>query len=384
MRYIARIEILTAQLPFRFSFGHALAARRASDNVYVGVTLNDGSQGWGEGVPRDYVTGETAESAVDAIRLDLGQAILGQEFPDVESVPAMLLSAVPSSSARGAAWCAVELAALDACGKSFGCSVRRWLGPDRTRDITYDLVFPFADAKTMTAVGALGRALGFRRVKVKVGADLERDVRAVRLLRRLLGPRTDIRVDANCGWTSSEALAAIEQLRPFDISCVEQPVPADDIEGLQTVTAATPETIMVDESLRTLDDAEALIEARACDAFNIRVSKCGGLLTSVRIAHMAEEAGLDRIVGAQVGESGLLSAAGRHLAAAIAPRYVEGSAGSLLLKEDLTRERVLPGWGGHARPSDAPGLGVTVKEAVLRRLGTTQAVLESAAVRSGV
>ena len=73
------------------------------------------------------------------------------------------------------------------------------------------------------------------------------------------------------------------------------------------------------------------------------------------------------IVGAQVGESGLLSAAGRHLAACVAPRYLEGSAGRLLLREDITRERVLPGRGGRARPHAGAGLGVTVAEDVLAR-----------------
>ena len=61
---VMRIEVLTARLPFRFSFGHALAARRESTNVYVKLTLDDGTIGFGEGVPREYVTGETVESAV--------------------------------------------------------------------------------------------------------------------------------------------------------------------------------------------------------------------------------------------------------------------------------------------------------------------------------
>jgi muconate cycloisomerase len=114
-------------------------------------------------------------------------------------------------------------------------------------------------------------------------------------------------------------------------------------------------------------EARALVEAKACDAFNVRVSKCGGLRASVRIADIAADAGLAVIVGAQVGESGLLSAAGRHLAACVAPRYLEGSAGRLLLRRDITRERVLPGRGGRARPHPGAGLGVTVNTGVLTR-----------------
>ena len=86
------------------------------------------------------------------------------------------------------------------------------------------------------------------------------------------------------------------------------------------------------------------------------------------IARFGTEAGLDVVVGAQVGESGILSAAGRHLAAAIGrPRYVEGSGGSLLLREDLTVERILPGFRGNARRFGSAGLGVHVRPEVLAR-----------------
>jgi muconate cycloisomerase len=156
-------------------------------------------------------------------------------------------------------------------------------------------------------------------------------------------------------------------MRPFRVSVVEQPVAAADLSGLRRLTAECEERIAVDESLRTVEEARTLIDMRACDAFNIRVSKCGGLLSSMRIAGLAAEAGLTCIVGAQVGESGILSAAGRHLAGCIAPRYLEGSAGRLLLTEDLVEGRVTPGRGGRARVHDGPGLGVAVREDVLRR-----------------
>jgi len=168
-------------------------------------------------------------------------------------------------------------------------------------------------------------------------------------------------------------------MRPYRISVVEQPVPAGDLDGLRRVTAATPELIVVDESLRSIEEATMLARSGACNGFNIRVSKCGGLTPSARIARIADEAGLVCVVGAQVGESGILSAAGRHLAACIAPRHVEGSAGALLLREDLTAENVLPGWGGRARPHDGPGLGIHVREETLRRYGQRRHTLEARA-----
>ena len=371
MTRVGRIDVVTARLPFRFSFGHALAERSESTNVYVRVVLDDGTVGYGEGVPREYVTGETVESAVTALCERQAPALLGRSLSGPGDVEAAVNEAAPLDATPHAnsAHCALELALLDACGKHFGRPVSTWLAPSSAPFVTYDAVIPFASPKKLAAIALVVRALGIRQVKIKVGDDLDRDLRALRLLRRLLGPRADLRVDANSAWKSAdEALAAITAMRRLRISAVEQPLPAGDIEGLAEITARTTETIIVDESLCTYDDALALIEARACNAFNIRVSKCGGLLSSMRIARLAMENGLACGVGAQVGESGILSAAGRHLAAAIgSPRYVEGSGGSLLLEEDLTEERVLPGRRGRARPFAGPGLGVHVKEAVLER-----------------
>jgi muconate cycloisomerase len=278
-----------------------------------------------------------------------------------------LAAAVPGDGPPGAAWCALELAVLDAAGRWFGLPVSHWLGPLRSPTVTYDAVLPFSKTALLVPLAAAVRAAGITQVKLKVGGDLDDDVRRLGLLRRILGPDVDLRVDANCAWTADEALVAIERMRPYRISLVEQPVAADDIEGLRRLTVACPEIIAVDESLRTVAEAEALVDAKACGAFNIRVSKCGGLRASMRIAEIAADAGLTTIVGAQVGESAVLSAAGRHLAACVAPRFLEGSAGRLLLRQDLAEERILPGRGGRAQAWSGAGLGVSVVADVLAR-----------------
>ncbi len=376
--YIATIELFTITLPFRFAFGHSLATRRSSDNVYVRVTLNDGTVGYGEGVPRDYVTGETTESALRALAERLAPAVLGRDVRNVDDVPALLQSAAPNQTRDLAAWCALELAVLDAFGQHFGCSVSHWLTEAPAERVRYDAILPFGGAPQLAVLGSLVRALGFRNVKLKVGRDVERDARKLAVLRRVVGPDIDIRVDANCAWAVAEAQSAIGRFKPYGISSVEQPVAAGDLLGLQQVTRATSEAIIVDESLCSLDDARRLAENRACNAFNIRVSKCGGLLNSMEIARVAQLHGMGCVVGAQVGESGILSAAGRHLAAALPEvMFVEGSAGRLLLKEDLTRENVLPGKGGWAPTFRAPGLGVTLRHHLFERLCERRATLDA-------
>ena len=386
MTAIASVDVLTVSLPFRFSFGHALAERRDSTNVFIRLRLSDGSVGYGEGVPREYVTGETVDWALAALIERQVPAVLGRSFDDPDEVPT-LIDDVPGSAPDGsldtAARCAIELALLDAAGKSFGLPVAHWLGGTPAPKVRYDAVLPFSSPRKVGALAVVIRALGVKQVKAKVGGDLEKEARSLRVLRRVLGSGADIRVDANCAWNADEALAAIERLREFRLSSVEQPGPRDDLAGLRRVTEATPEAIIVDESLRTLDEARTLAETKCCDAFNIRVSKCGGMLNSIRIAEVARKAGLFCVVGAQVGESGILSAAGRHVAAQIAPRYVEGSGGRFLLKEDVTAENMVPGRRGLAKTPTGPGLGVTVQEDVLERLGAVHETFEAEAVKTG-
>ena len=126
---------------------------------------------------------------------------------------------------------------------------------------------------------------------------------------------------------------------------------------------------MLDESLCSEVDARRAIEQGTCDLFNIRLSKCGGFLPSLKLAALAHQAGLGYQLGCQVGETGILSAAGRHFAASVANiRYLEGSYDRFLVKERLTVEDLTFGYGGYAPALAGPGLGVTVDEEALQRV----------------
>ena len=126
---------------------------------------------------------------------------------------------------------------------------------------------------------------------------------------------------------------------------------------------------MADESLVTIEQARHLIDARACDYFNIRLSKCGGVTGSLAIAKLAAQAGIKIQVGAQVGETAILSAAGRTFAAHLPTlAFAEGSFGTWLLSEDIAFEDVSFGYAGVAPLLASRGLSVTVKDETLERL----------------
>jgi L-alanine-DL-glutamate epimerase-like enolase superfamily enzyme len=164
----------------------------------------------------------------------------------------------------------------------------------------------------------------------------------------------------------------LEALTRLGIVAVEQPLPRGPVEELARLREETSIPIVVDESLLTAGDADALIEARAADIFNVRVSKCGGLVPSLAIAARASALGIGIQVGSQVGETAILAAAGRHLAATLPDvAFVEGSFGTLLLTEDVSVDSVRFGHRGEAPLLTGPGLGIRVVEERLRRHAVT-------------
>jgi muconate cycloisomerase len=163
----------------------------------------------------------------------------------------------------------------------------------------------------------------------------------------------------------------VEAIRPFGISCIEQPCPHSQLAALADVRRQLGVPVMIDESLTSRFDAERAISLGACDLFNIRLSKCGGFLRSLELAALAHANGLGYQFGCHPGETGILSAAGRHWATSVAGiTYWEGSYDRHVLRENVIRGDITFGYGGRARALQGPGLGVTVDPEVVRKLST--------------
>ena len=172
----------------------------------------------------------------------------------------------------------------------------------------------------------LAMLYGFQQLKLKVGVEGVDDIEAVRRVRKAVGRSMDLRLDANEAWRCENLERVITPLLEFGITAVEQPVPHEEVTGLAAIRSRVPVPIVLDESLCSLEDAHAAIESNTCDLFNIRLSKCGGFLNSLKLAATAHRAGLGYQLGCQVGETGILSAAGRHFATSVSNiRYLEGS-----------------------------------------------------------
>lgn len=357
--HIAAANVFVRRLDFRMDVAHGLASRFYSENVYVELVSDSGCSGYGECVPRPYVTGETVESVPPALDILL-PGLTGTDYESPGAVTSRLAAAARSRTGREnpAAFCAAELALLDLAGKHWNLSVSEILGLESRRPtLSYSLVIPLFPPAAMEKFIEFTAPFRFREAKIKVSA--EDPVGLVRRVKSLLPPETELRVDANCSWSREDALRYIPALAKEGVVSVEQPLAADDLEGMARLRG-NGALITLDESISGPDDVRRAAAAGACDLVNVRISKCGGMIGAMRVIAVARRHRLGVQLGAQVGESCILSAAGALLAAGTPEfRWREGGFGTHLLREDLCADSYRFGIEGRLCPPSGPGLGIT-------------------------
>jgi len=372
MLRLQSVDVMTVVIPFRMTFRHALASRSEGEVIVVRTTDAENRVGFGESVPRSYVTGETIATVRETLRQILVPPLLGISFSSFDEITATLrhfLDSLPRN--QHAAFCALELSLLDLAGKVFGQSAGSVAGNVASPEVRYSGVISADGVDEALDLCKQVAALGLRDVKVKVGLSAETDLEILQAARRILGDDCSLRIDANCAWQPGDALKYLESYAAIRLDGVEQPIAQDDIDGLAWLTERSPIPVIVDESLASFADGRLLIEKKACHVFNIRISKCGGLLGAFRLRDLARQAGIGFMLGAQVGETAILSAAGRQFATRSRDlRFCEGSFGSFLLEHDIGVRDLTFGPGGKASALEGPGLGVEIDQDRLAGLVT--------------
>ncbi len=386
---LSRLTAYHVRIPLKHIVRHASHARQDTDSLIVRCELDNGAIGWGEGLPRPYVTGETIENAWSLLaESDLARQLadpfenLSQAITLADRIKLKIADSGCPFVERGcfgnSVRCAIELSLLDAAARSDGVPLSR---VTELLSETFAIREPKSPVRYSSVITAMSpwqttvrswkiRLYGFHQTKVKVGVDGTDDADQLRRIRAILpAGRVDLRIDANESWTCENLESSLAPLLPFNITSLEQPVPHRQLAGLAKLRGSIGVPLMLDESLCSLTDAHRAIESGTCDLFNIRLSKCGGFVSSLRLAALAHQAGLGYQLGCQVGETGILSAAGRHFACSVGGiRYLEGSYDRHLVRERLTVQDITFGRGGLAPALSGPGLGVQVDEAALRRV----------------
>jgi L-alanine-DL-glutamate epimerase-like enolase superfamily enzyme len=236
-----------------------------------------------------------------------------------EELEGVLASTLPDGPVARAG---IETALLDALSRCAGVPLRTMLGGERgraTHELETDVTIAIAEPMRMAELAREWVRRGFRALKVKVGKDVDADVRALEAIARAV-PGVRLRIDANAGYTASQA---IDLARACDrlgfgevIECWEQPCAADDHEGMRRVAVAVKATVVADESVRSFADLRELEDGRFAGAVNLKLAKLGGVLVAVRMGVAAQAAGLKVMAGGMV-ETRLGMTAAAHVVCAL-------------------------------------------------------------------
>lgn len=367
---IESLDVFRFPAPFKVVFRHASASRAKAANVIVAARGPDGVTGYGEGCPREYVTGETVASAAAFIHEH--KAAIAREVADSGEPGAWTDANREEIDANPAAFCALETAVLDLVGKLESCPIEDLLGVSRLAGaFRYSAVLGDGKLSGYERQAEQYRRMGFRDYKVKLSGKLEHDRGKLAVLKRVGGQAVRIRLDANNLWHDSAAVIRYLKGLDADVFAIEEPLQAGDFKGCARIARHWGVKIILDESVTRIGQLQA-IDDPARWIVNLRISKMGGLRRSLELAREAVRRGIGLIVGAQVGETSILTRAAltvmnEHRPALLA---AEGAFGKLLLERDLSEPCLMFGPGGTLNAETAldparPGLGLRIHEALL-------------------
>lgn len=347
---IERLDESSLEIPFKLSFKHASADRAKMASVWVEACANHGELvGYGEGCPREYVTGENLQSAFDWI--NRYQPSIVNDITCLETLKRWVLKHEQTIDKAPAAWCAVELALLDLLGKSVGLSFEGLLSlPPLPPIFQYSAVLGDSDLDGFSKQVLKYVSVGFRDFKIKLSGELEKDLGKIACLSNT-GVTLRIRGDANNLWRKpAELIAYLDRLgQPF--WAIEEPLAPRDFAGLTEIAKHTGIKIILDESFTCAQDIREIMDTPDFWILNLRVSKLGGLIRSLDLLNHARSFGVKLIIGAHVGETSVLSRAGLTLASTAGDSIVamEGAFGTHLLEHDVCEPPLMFGKDGMLR-----------------------------------
>jgi len=369
---IEKIELFAVELPLKEPFIISYASYNTLPSLIVKLTLDNGTIGYGEGLPDEHVTGESVYGAFEIIEKILAPRLIGMNPLHMETIHEVMnqeIYAAPTAKA------AIDIACYDAAAKSLGVPIYNLIGGRYHNEfpITHVLSIQSPEAMASEAVAKMNE--GYQSFKMKVGSsNMLEDVRRIQAVRAAVGNDPSIRVDVNQGWkNSATTLQALHLLEDARLDWIEQPIVADDIRGMVEIKQKSNIPVMIDEGLRGIHEMRTIIQEEAAHKVNIKLMKCGGIYPATKIATMAEMANIECQVGSMV-ESSVGSAAGYHVAFSKKSITSVELTGPLKFHTDI----------GHLafdipfiRLQDAPGLGIDVDEKVLKELTMKQGIIHA-------
>ena len=325
------------------------------DNVFIKAETDAGIIGWGCAAPDKYITGENAEDVLSSITEIIEPVLLGSRPGRYIYIQEQLKS---SLKGKASALAMADMLLYDLIARRAEVPLYQLLGGYRTSIPTSITIGILPVFDTVQKAEDYVKQ-GFKILKIKGGNDLENDIEKIAKIRKVVGNETEIRFDANQGYSVEKAVEFIRRTAEYRIELLEQPTAQDKEELLGKVSSKVDIPVMADESLKTLRDVFHLTSNDLVDMINIKIMKVGGITEGMHINSVAKSAGVEVMVGC-LDESSLGISAGLHFALSRPNIIYADLDGHLDLINDPFKDLFLLK-EGILYPSEYSGLGNCIK-----------------------
>ena len=361
---ITKIEIFKINVSYKKPISVSLGRVTHANNIGIKIHTNqEGLYGVGEASPFSFITGDTQDGDFELAKM-LAKLLIGKNPLEIED---RIFDMNRQLKLNPTIISAFDIALFDILGKYTNLPLYALWGGKNNRVITTDMTIGIDTPEVMAKEALSFKKEGFPAIKVKLGEETKSDVARIKAIREAIGLDIPLRIDANQGWDTVTAIKTLKELEKYNIEHCEEPILRWNNTDLAYVRSKSPIPIMADESVFDHMDAFRLASMKACDYFNIKLAKSGGLNNALKIISIAEASGIKSQVGC-MSETRLGLTALAHLVVARKNIVHFDLDSALQLTEDPVIGGMTYGENGIVIVPDTPGIGADFDQAFLDKM----------------
>jgi L-alanine-DL-glutamate epimerase-like enolase superfamily enzyme len=363
---ISQVELYKLRIPLIEPFITSLACETHVENVIVVIRTEKGITGFGECSPYMPVNGESIDTCF-VVGQYFARLLKGKNALKLQDHLAAMDKLIYANTSIKSAF---DIALHDIIGQHKEVPLYKLYGGKNNKELVTDYTVSLDGAQKMAADALKIKNKGYPAIKVKLGDSGMKDVERIKIIRRAIGDDIPLRIDANQGWTVKEAIDTLNALDKYNIEHCEEPIAKWNYMRLRKIKKNSPIPIMADESCGDAHDAERLLKLKACDMFNIKVGKAGGVFNAYEIVKLGDKAKMHMQVGAFL-ESRLGMTASAHLALCSDNIVHCDFDTPLMFSADIVSGGLTYHANGIMKVPDLPGLGANIEQSQLDKLEKT-------------
>lgn len=360
---IRQIEIYKSPIKLKEPFIISLGRLEYAENVIVVVRTDNGFTGFGECSPFKTINGESIDTCF-IVGQYLARGLIGKNPLEIEACTLLMNKIIYANSSIKSAF---DIALYDIAAQNANLPLYSFLGGKNNKTLITDYTVSIREPQRMAEDAIKIKKNGFQIIKVKLGSSGKTDVERIKAIRNAVGNEIPLRIDANQGWSTPEAIETLAALAPFNIQHCEEPIQRWNYMDLPKIRKASPISIMADESCCDHNDAKRLIDISACDLFNVKLGKSAGIFDALKIVELAEKENIKIQVGGFL-ESRLGFTASAHFALTSDNIIFCDFDTPLMFTEDPVTGGISYDPNGIMTVPETPGLGATIDLAFLKNL----------------